>query len=88
MLLLRLNGALYYANAQTVRDQIRDLVTAADPQPRALVLDLGAQDQLDLTPAKTLTAMGQDMHRRGVEVYLTDVRAPALAFAAPRACWT
>ena len=81
MLILRLHAALYYANALTVRDQIRALVEAADPQPRALVLDLGAQDTLDLTSAKTLIAMGRELHDRGVEVYLTDVHAPALAFA-------
>ena len=81
MLILQLHGALYYANALTVRDQIRALVAAADPQPRALVLDLGAQDQLDLTSAKILIALGRELRGRGVEVYLTDVHAPALAFA-------
>jgi MFS superfamily sulfate permease-like transporter len=81
ILILRLHGALYYANALTVRDQIRAVLEAADPAPRALVLDLGAQDRLDLTSAKTLIAMGQEIHGRGVEVYLTDVHAPALAFA-------
>ena len=64
-----------------MRDQIRAVLEAADPAPRALVLDLGAQDRLDLTSAKTLIAMGQEIHGRGVEVYLTDVHAPALAFA-------
>jgi MFS superfamily sulfate permease-like transporter len=81
MLILQLHGALYYANALTVRDQIRTLVEAADPQPRALVLDLGAQDTLDLTAAKTLIAMGHELQGRGIAAYLVDVHAPALAFA-------
>lgn len=81
VLLLRLQGALYYANALTVRDKIRAVVQSADPQPRALVLEFGAQDQIDLTSAKVLIAMGHEMHRRGVEVYLAEVHAPALAFA-------
>ena len=81
VLILRLHGALYYANALTVRDQIRAMVEATDPQPRALVLDLGAQDTLDLTSAKILIALGRELHDRGVAAYLTDVHAPALAFA-------
>jgi high affinity sulfate transporter 1 len=82
VLILRLHGALYYANALTVRDQVRALVDAADPAPRALVLDLGAQDTLDLTSAKVLIAMGREMRGgRGIDAYLVDVHAPALAFA-------
>ena len=81
VLILRLHGALYYANALTVRDQVRALVDAADPQPRALVLDLGAQDTLDLTSAEVLIALGRQMRDRGIAAYLADVHAPALAFA-------
>ena len=82
VLILRLHGALYYANALTVRDQVRALVDAADPAPRALVLDLGAQDTLDLTSAKVLIAMGREMRGgRGIDAYLVEVHAPALAFA-------
>ncbi len=81
VLILRLHAALYYANALTVRDQVRAHVEAADPQPRALVLDLGAQDTLDLTSAKVLIALGQEMRHRGIAAYLADVHTPALAFA-------
>ncbi len=81
VLILRLHGALYYANALTVRDQVRALVDAAQPPPTALVLDLGAQDKLDLTAAKVLLAMGREMRARGIDTYLVDVHAPALAFA-------
>jgi SulP family sulfate permease len=81
VLILRLHAALYYANALTVRDQVRARVDAADPQPRALVLDLGAQDTLDLTSAKVLIALGQEMRHRGIAAYLADVHNPALAFA-------
>ena len=81
VLILRLHAALYYANALTVRDQVRALVDAADPQPRALVLDLGAQDTLDLTSAKVVIALGRELRHRGIATYLTDVHTPALAFA-------
>ena len=45
------------------------------------MLDLGAQDTLDLTSAKVLIAMGREMRGRGIDAYLVDVHTPALAFA-------
>jgi MFS superfamily sulfate permease-like transporter len=81
VLILRLHGALYYANALTVRDQVRALVDAAEPTPRALVLELGAQDTLDLTAADVLIRIGREMHERGIDCYLVDLHAPALASA-------
>jgi high affinity sulfate transporter 1 len=81
MLLLRLHGPMYYANALTVRDQVRSRVQACDPPPRAVVLSLGAQDAIDLTSAKTLIAMAKELRGQGVDLYLTDLHAPALAFA-------
>ena len=81
MVLLRLHGALYYANALTVRDEVRSRVQASDPLPTAVVLDLGAQDAMDLTSAAILIAMAKELRGQGVGLYLTDVHAPALAFA-------
>ena len=81
VLILRLHAALYYANAVTVHDQVRERVHAAHPRPHAVVLDLGAQDTLDLTSAKILITLGRQMRDRGIDAYLTDVHAPALAFA-------
>jgi len=81
VLILRLHAALYYANAVTVHDQVRARVHAAHPRPHAVVLDLGAQDTLDLTSAKVLIALGRQMRDRGITAYLADVHAPALAFA-------
>ena len=81
VLILRLYGQLYYANALTVRNQVLVRVNAADPPPRAVVLDIGAQDTLDLTSANALRALGRELEVRGIEVYLTDVHTPALEFA-------
>jgi high affinity sulfate transporter 1 len=81
VLILRLHGALYYANALTVRDQVREFVKGSAPAPRAVVLDLGAQDELDLTSAEVLTALARELQGRGIDVFLADVHAPALQFA-------
>jgi sulfate permease, SulP family len=81
VLILRLHGELYYANALTVRDQVRALVAASSSKPRAVVLDLGAQDELDLTSANVLTAMGRELQAKEVDLYLAELRTPALRFA-------
>ena len=45
-------------------------------------LDFEAKaDALDLTSAKTLIAMAKELRGQGVALYLTDLHAPALAFA-------
>ena len=80
VLILQLHAPLYYANALTVRDQVRERVDATQPPPRVLVLDLGAQDTIDLTATNVLVAISREMRARGIEVYLSDIHAPVLAF--------
>ncbi len=53
---------------------------ATQPPPRVLVLDLGAQDTIDLTATNVLVAISREMRARGIEVYLSDIHAPVLAF--------
>lgn len=77
-LIVRLDGPLYYANALTVRDQIKDLIAAADPPPTALILDMRVQAGLDLTTGDMLTALLRDLRSLGIEVLLADVHAPVL----------
>jgi SulP family sulfate permease len=81
VLILRLHGALYYANALTVRDRIRMLVARADPTPIAVILDIGSQDTLDLTSADVLKALGAELRAAGIQAYLADVHTPAMSFS-------
>ena len=77
-LIIRLDGPLYYANALTVRDQIKALIAQADPPPTALVLDMRVQPGLDVTTADMLTGLLRELHSRGIAVRLADVHAPVL----------
>ena len=43
-----------YANATLVRDRVKRLAGAADPLPRAVILDIGVNDDLDVTSVETL----------------------------------
>jgi len=78
VLILRLDGPLYYANALTVRGQIKSLVERAASPPNALIVDLRVQSGLDLTSADMLTGLLGDLQRRGLEVRLVDVHAPVI----------
>jgi len=80
LLILRLNGPLFYANAQSVRDHVKSLVDDADPPPRAVLFDAAAQDDLDITSADTLKKLFAELQQRGIEIYLAEVHAPVLDF--------
>ena len=81
VLIVRLDGPIYYANALTVRDQIKTLVEEAKMRLRALLIDAGAQDQLDLTSAEVLKGLVKELHGKDIAVYVADVHAPVLEFS-------
>jgi STAS domain len=47
---LRPVAPIYFANGPRVRKRLLDLVDAADPPPRVLLLDLDAVPDIDVTP--------------------------------------
>jgi SulP family sulfate permease len=82
LLVLRLEAPLFYANASLVRERVRTLVGAADPTPRAVILDAGANgDELDITAAEALTRLVTELHGAGVDIALAEVRHPVREMA-------
>jgi SulP family sulfate permease len=81
VLIVRLDGPMYYANALTVRDQIKTMIEEAKTQPRALLIDLGAQDQLDLTSAEVLKGLVKELQGKRIAVYMADTHVPVLEFS-------
>jgi len=75
LLIVRLDAPVYYANALTVRDQIKTLLVQADPPPTALVLDMRVQSELDLTTVDMLSTLLHELRARGIDVGLADVRS-------------
>jgi sulfate permease, SulP family len=76
VLIVRVDGPIWYANALTVRDRVTALAGAMDPPPRAVVLDAAAQDDLDITSAGILKGLVGTLRDRGIEVCFADVHAP------------
>jgi MFS superfamily sulfate permease-like transporter len=62
----RPDAPLFYANAKPLRDAVRGLRAASAVPVRALILDLDASDELDVTSAEALSAIAADMATAGV----------------------
>jgi MFS superfamily sulfate permease-like transporter len=67
---------MYYANALTVREQIKALVADTQPPPSAVVLDAATQDALDITSVDVLKGMVIELKDRGIDVFVAEVHAP------------
>ena len=78
MLLLRLDSPLLYANATLVRDEVKRLVGAAEPLPKVVVLDVGANPNLDITSAEMLEQLVHSLCGVGVGFALAEVRQPVV----------
>lgn len=80
ILIVRLDGPIYYANALTVRDQIKTLVADTQPPPHALVTDTTGQDSLDITSADALKGLLVELKEKGIDYYVAGVHAPVQEF--------
>jgi high affinity sulfate transporter 1 len=80
MLILRLDGPLYYANALTTRDKIKTMLHEAEPPPSVVILDATAQDQIDLTSMNVLIGLVKELQGKGIAVAVADVHAPVLEY--------
>lgn len=77
-ILLLLTGDLYIGNAQVTHDAALRLAQAADPEPRAAVLDLAALTHVTIPLLQTLHSLRDDLACDGIEMVLLDVPAEVL----------
>jgi MFS superfamily sulfate permease-like transporter len=80
-LIVRPDATLFYANAQAVCDAILDLVDADSSSLRAVVLDLDANDDIDITSAEHLVKLRLSLERRDIQLRLSHIHAPTLQMA-------
>jgi SulP family sulfate permease len=78
VLIVRLDAPVYYANALTVRDAVRDMIAEQESPPRAVVLDAGTQDEVDVTSTEVVKGLVKQLREAGLDVYFADVHAPIL----------
>ena len=77
MIIVRVDAGLFYANAESIKDTIMELVRQSDKPVQAAVLDIATSATLDLAAAEMLAELHQDLKRMGVSLRLSGVRRSA-----------
>lgn len=80
VLIVRVDAQLYYANALTVRDNVKAMIAELAAPPRAVILDSAAWDEIDVTSTDVLKGLVKELHGNGIDVYLAEVHAPVLEY--------
>jgi sulfate permease, SulP family len=76
LLMLRLTGRLFFANAERVRDRIRPLIEEA--RPRVVALDLSGVFDLEYTALKMLTEAEARQREQGAALWLVGLTPDVL----------
>jgi len=76
LLILRLEGRVFFANAERIGEKMRPLV--AEANPRVVCLDLSGVFDLEYTALKMLTEAEKKQRERGVMVWLVGLNPEVL----------
>ena len=76
LLLLRLEGRIFFANAGRIAEKMRAIV--AEENPKVIALDMSAVFDLEYTALKMLTEGEKRMRERGVSVWLVNLNPEVL----------
>lgn len=76
LLMARIDAPLYYFNVNHVVGHLRELIDAAAPAPRALLLDVGSSADLDLSTMDVLRSFVAELRERDISVLFSHVRGP------------
>ena len=63
------------------RDHLKAIIAAAQPPPRAVILDAEGQDQIDLTSAEVFLKFVKQMQAEGIAIYVAELHTPIAQFA-------
>ena len=69
---------MLYANASLVSTTVKRLAGAADPLPHAVIVDFGANSDLDITTAENLLDLARTLRSGGMTFGLAEVRQPVV----------
>ena len=76
LLMLRIDAPLYFFNVNVARSAILEAVAGSDPGPSAILLDIGASADFDVTTADIVGQLIGELHERSIEVLLAQVKGP------------
>ena len=70
------DAPLFFANAPYLMDQVSDLVSAADPPIKYLLIDAEAIPDIDTTAADTLKDIHQELRQKGITLGIARANKP------------
>jgi MFS superfamily sulfate permease-like transporter len=76
LLIVRIEGRVFFANAARIGDRIRRLV--AETSPTTVAIDLGSVIDLEYTALKALTEAEQRFRLDGISIWLVDLNPAVL----------
>jgi MFS superfamily sulfate permease-like transporter len=74
--MLRIDAPLYFFNVNVARSAILEAVAGSDPRPSAVLLDVGATADFDVTTADIVRQLIGELHDQSIEVSLAQVKGP------------
>ncbi len=81
VLVLRPEGPMFYVNSQSIQDSVESLVASSAEPVRIVILDLDANDQLDITSTENLAKLVGHLRDQHVKIAFAHLHAPALEMA-------
>ncbi|NBC16351.1 MAG: sulfate permease [Bacteroidetes bacterium] len=78
ILMLRVDASFSFANSEFLKDLILQKSQAADHSIRAVIIDASSINDLDTTAAGVLTAVSENLKKRGVELYFGGMKEPVM----------
>ncbi len=75
---LRVEGALFFVTADSLEDRIREIVHAADPPPKVVVLDCQSVNFIDAQGAGKLGEIAKYLHAKGIAFRVARVKPPVM----------
>jgi MFS superfamily sulfate permease-like transporter len=75
LLVVRIDGPLFFANANRFRDRVLELIDAAPEPVAAVVIDAEAVSQTDTDGADVLARLAAELRPRGIEIALARVES-------------
>jgi SulP family sulfate permease len=81
VLIVRPDAPLFYANAQAVEDGVRTLLASNSAGTHTVLIDLDANDELDITSIEALTKLATTREQAHVRLGLVHLPGPARSIA-------
>jgi sulfate permease, SulP family len=73
LLIFRPNGMIFFANANRVRNRVRELTRLQPAPPRAVLINLEASPEVDLTSLEMLEQLRGELQQLGTALYFARV---------------